>query len=42
MGACGDSPVLLINNTHMCVRMAADKIDAMIADLGAAAKGAAV
>jgi len=42
MGACGDSPVLLVNNTHMCVRMATDKIDAMIADLSAAAKGGAV
>ena len=33
MGACGDSPVLLVNNKHMCVRMSAEKIDAMIADL---------
>ena len=41
MGACGDSPVLLVNNTHMCVRMAREKIDAMISELSAAAKGAA-
>ena len=41
MGACGDAPVLLVNNTHMCVRMAPEKIDEMISDLTAAAKGAA-
>lgn len=35
MGACGDSPVLLVNNQHMCVRMSPEKIDAMIADLSA-------
>ncbi len=35
MGACGDSPVLLLNNQHMCVRMAPEKIDAMLADLSA-------
>jgi NADH-quinone oxidoreductase subunit E len=33
MGACGDSPVLLVNNKHMCVRMSAQRIDAMLADL---------
>lgn len=33
MGACGDSPVLLVNNKHMCVRMSAQKIDEMLADL---------
>jgi NADH-quinone oxidoreductase subunit E len=33
MGACGDSPVLLVNNQHMCVRMTPEKIDAMLADL---------
>ncbi len=41
MGACGDSPVLLVNNKHMCVHMAAEKIDAMLAELSAAAKGEA-
>ncbi|MDN3987048.1 NADH-quinone oxidoreductase subunit NuoE [Zwartia vadi] len=41
MGACGDSPVLLVNNNHMCVRMEREKIDAMISDLEAAAKGGA-
>jgi len=33
MGACGDAPVLLVNNKHMCVRMAPERIDAMIQEL---------
>lgn len=33
MGACGDSPVLLVNNKHMCVRMDAPRIDEMLSDL---------
>lgn len=33
MGACGDSPVLLVNNKHMCVRMSEEKIDAMIEEI---------
>jgi NADH-quinone oxidoreductase subunit E len=33
MGACGDSPVLLMNNQHMCVRMSSERIDAMIEEL---------
>ena len=33
MGACGDSPVLLVNNHHMCVRMSQEKIDEMLADM---------
>src|SRR5690606_9610614 len=33
MGACGDSPVMLMNNRHMCVRMSSEKIDAMIQEL---------
>ena len=33
MGSCGDSPVLLVNNKHMCVRMAPEKIDAMLDEL---------
>ncbi|NYT76686.1 NADH-quinone oxidoreductase subunit NuoE [Alcaligenaceae bacterium] len=33
MGACGDSPVLLVNSKHMCVRMSEDKIDAMIEEI---------
>ena len=41
MGACGDSPVLLVNNKHMCVRMAPEKIDAMLGELADAARGEA-
>ena len=41
MGACGDSPVLLVNNKHMCVRMAPEKIDAMLSELAVAARGEA-
>ena len=33
MGACGDAPVMLMNNRHMCVRMSSEKIDAMIDEL---------
>lgn len=39
MGACGDSPVLIVNNKHMCVHMAPAKIDAMLNELSNAAKG---
>jgi NADH-quinone oxidoreductase subunit E len=42
MGACGDSPVLLVNNKHMCVHMAPEKIDAMLAELAESVKGAGV
>jgi NADH-quinone oxidoreductase subunit E len=41
MGACGDSPVLIVNNKHMCVRMAPEKIDAMLGELADAARGEA-
>ena len=33
MGACGDSPVMLVNNKHMCSFMSNEKIDALIEDL---------
>lgn len=33
MGACGDAPVMLMNNQHMCVRMSSERIDAMIDEL---------
>lgn len=33
MGACGDSPVLLINNHHMCVRMNKARIDELLEDI---------
>jgi hypothetical protein len=37
MGACGDSPVLLVNNKHMCIRMSTDRIDGLLDDLKQAA-----
>lgn len=33
MGACGDSPVMLVNNHRMCSWMSNDKIDALIDEL---------
>lgn len=33
MGACGDSPVMLVNNHRMCSFMSNDKIDALIKEL---------
>lgn len=39
MGACGDAPVLLVNNKRMCSWMSNEKIDALIGELsGDAAK----
>ena len=39
MGACGDAPVLLVNNKRMCGWMSNEKIDALIGELsGDAAK----
>uniref|UniRef100_UPI0025E5A776 NADH-quinone oxidoreductase subunit NuoE n=1 Tax=uncultured Ralstonia sp. TaxID=114715 RepID=UPI0025E5A776 len=32
MGACGDAPVMIVNNTHMCSFMSNEKLDALIAD----------
>ena len=32
-GACGDAPVLLVNNKHMCSWMSEEKIDALLAEL---------
>ena len=32
-GACGDAPVLLVNNQRMCSFMSADKLDALIDEL---------
>lgn len=34
MGACGDAPVLLVNNHQMCSWMTREKIDEMLARLG--------
>ncbi|MGB8857265.1 MAG: NADH-quinone oxidoreductase subunit NuoE [Burkholderiales bacterium] len=33
MGACGDAPVLLVNNKRMCEKMSNDKLDTLIAEL---------
>ncbi len=33
MGACGDSPVMLVNNKRMCSFMSNEKIDALIGEL---------
>lgn len=33
MGACGDAPVLLVNNHHMCSWMSEEKIDQLLAEL---------
>jgi len=33
MGACGDSPVMIVNNKHMCVRMSEERIDALVEGL---------
>lgn len=38
MGACGDAPVLLVNNKRMCSWMQPDKLDSLIAELTAEAK----
>ncbi len=33
MGACGDAPVLLVNNKRMCGCMSRDKLDQLLAEL---------
>jgi NADH-quinone oxidoreductase subunit E len=33
MGACGDAPVMLVNNKRMCSFMANDKIDALLDEM---------
>jgi NADH-quinone oxidoreductase subunit E len=33
MGACGDAPVLLVDNKRMCSRMSNDKLDQLIEEL---------
>jgi NADH-quinone oxidoreductase subunit E len=33
MGACGDAPVLIVNNHRMCSFMSDDKIDALVEEL---------
>jgi NADH-quinone oxidoreductase subunit E len=33
MGACGDAPVLIVNNKRMCSHMSHEKIDALVEEL---------
>ncbi|GAA4330994.1 NADH-quinone oxidoreductase subunit NuoE [Pigmentiphaga soli] len=40
MGACGDAPVLLVNNKRMCIQMSEARLDALIDELKAAAPNA--
>jgi NADH-quinone oxidoreductase subunit E len=35
LGACGDSPVMLVNNKQMCSFMSTEKLDALLAELKA-------
>ena len=39
MGACGDAPVVLVNNKRMCSWMQPDEIDRLLAELRAAGGG---
>jgi NADH-quinone oxidoreductase subunit E len=38
MGACGDAPVMLVNNKRMCSLMSHEKIDALVTELKEAGK----
>lgn len=38
MGACGDAPVMLVNNKRMCCQMSDDKIDTLVTELKGAGK----
>jgi NADH-quinone oxidoreductase subunit E len=33
MGACGDAPVVLVNNKRMCVKMEPPALDALLDEL---------
>lgn len=33
MGACGDAPVLLVNNRRMCIQMSEERLDALVDEL---------
>jgi len=37
-GACGDAPVMLVNNKHMCSWMSDEKIDALLMELSGRGK----
>jgi NADH-quinone oxidoreductase subunit E len=39
MGACGDAPVLIVNNKRMCGLMQPEKIDTLLAELRTAGAG---
>ncbi len=39
MGACGDAPVLLVNNHRMCSFMSTEKLDALVDELRGSAGG---
>lgn len=41
MGACGDAPVMMVNNHRMCSWMSNDRIDALLDELRGQAAGAA-
>lgn len=38
LGACGDAPVMLVNDRRMCSFMGADQLDALIIELSQSAK----
>lgn len=38
MGACGDAPVMLVNNKRMCSFMSHEKIDSLVSELKEAGK----
>ena len=40
MGACGDSPVMLVNDKRMCSFMSKEKIDSLLSELRAQGKAA--
>jgi len=40
MGACGDSPVMLVNDKRMCSFMSQEKIDSLLSELRAEGKAA--
>jgi NADH-quinone oxidoreductase subunit E len=40
MGACGDSPVMLVNDKRMCSFMSNEKIDSLLSELRAQGKAA--
>jgi NADH-quinone oxidoreductase subunit E len=40
MGACGDSPVMLVNDKRMCSFMSNEKIDSLLSELRAEGKAA--